>query len=86
MPGIFPGMVSASYVRKRHGKWLARLQQQGHINIEIENHAAQSDEKQSLCQPQGHNDTRKEDGVDVYPENQNWSDTAGDLRSPSDSA
>lgn len=84
VPSIFTGMISADYIRSRHSKWWARLQQHGQITIE--NSAAQSEEEQGPCQPQEHNNTRKEDDVDVQPEHQNRSDTPGNPRSPSDSA
>ena len=81
VPSMFTGMISADYVRRRHGKWWARLQQQRHTNIEAENHTAQIDKEQAPCRPQGYNDTRKEDDADVQPENENRSNTAGGPRS-----
>lgn len=83
VPSIFTGMISADYIRSRHSKWWARLHPG---QVTIENTAAQSEEEQGPCQPQEHNDTRKEEDTDVQPEHQNWSDTSGNPRSPSDSA
>lgn len=39
VPSMFTGMISADYVRSRHSKWWARLQQHGQITIRKEDEA-----------------------------------------------
>jgi formate dehydrogenase gamma subunit len=60
VPSIFTGRISADYVQKRHGKWWARLQEQGHTTIENP-----ADPPEEPRQPQEQINTQKEDDINV---------------------